>query len=146
MGTTRSRSGGSQQRDRHHSQPGDAPKTGFVLPREGRCRVRRSTTTTKAHHQRDNVVVADRGGRMTDESQTPPDNDNGTARLWRNKTPLRQQAKERRGGCPGVRAPSGERHNRRAATLDPREQTDTSLHSTRGKKLTRADANTGGGG
>src|ERR1043165_1805892 len=105
MGTTRSRSGGSQQRNRHHSQPGGEPKTGFVLPREGRCRVRRSTTTTKAHHQRDNVVVADRGGRMTDESQTPLDYESDTARRWRNKTPLRQQAKERRGGCPGGASP-----------------------------------------
>ena len=45
--------------------------TGFVLLREGRCRVRKSTTTTRGHHHRDNVVVIGRGGTMTDESQSP---------------------------------------------------------------------------
>src|ERR1043165_10255716 len=53
---------------------GRRTKDWLCPPREGRCRVRRATTTTKGHHQPDNVVVADRGGRMTDESQTPPDN------------------------------------------------------------------------
>src|SRR5688572_12882532 len=36
-----------------------------------RCRVRKSATTTKGHHHRDNVVVVGRDGTMTDESQSP---------------------------------------------------------------------------
>src|ERR1043165_9759770 len=127
MGTTRSRSGGSQQREPHHSQPGGEPKTGFVLPREGRCRVRKSTTTTKEHHQRDNVVVADRGGRMTDESQTPLDYESDTARLWRNKAPLRQQATEDGEDARGCEPPAA------SGTIGGRR------HSTRGNKLTRVD-------